>query len=161
VEADKNSIKPKQKNLLQLSIGLLMIVIGVLAVFRGINSITDEYVSLVAPNGIISVEVRDTFDGRQKGLSGRASIDADKGMLFVFDESELSNCFWMKDMRFDIDMVWLDENRNVVTVEKSVTPESYPESFCPDKPAKYGLELKSGRAKELGISESKIINFDI
>jgi uncharacterized membrane protein (UPF0127 family) len=108
---------------------------------------------LITPNGFITVEVVDTPEKRTQGLSGREYLSEKAGMLFVFDNTSIKNCFWMKDMNFSIDMVWLNERREVVTVTPNVTPESYPETFCPEEPAKYGLELRDSNANNLDIVE--------
>ena len=50
----------------------------------------------------------------------------------------------MKDMNFDIDIVWIDEKFNVVGVEKQVSPETFPQIFYPNQEVKYVLELPAG-----------------
>jgi uncharacterized membrane protein (UPF0127 family) len=94
----------------------------------------------------ISVEVVDTPAERERGLSGRESLGRNQGMLFVFsDPSEY--CLWMKDMKFPIDMIWLDEKKQVLHIQESAQPDSYPESFCPPGDAKYILEVPAGSAR--------------
>lgn len=114
---------------------------------------------LTAPKGEISVEVVDTPALRQQGLSGRNDLDDNAGMLFVFDTSSTQNCFWMKDMKFSIDMIWLDEQKRVVSVSEDVSPQTYPENFCPSAAAKYGLEVPSGQASALGIKTGEYLIF--
>jgi uncharacterized membrane protein (UPF0127 family) len=91
----------------------------------------------------INVEVVDTYKSRALGLSGRAGLAEDEGMLFVFEKSG-QYPFWMKDMNFAIDIIWIDENLHVVSIEKDAKPESYPNNFVPEIPAKYVLEVVSG-----------------
>jgi uncharacterized membrane protein (UPF0127 family) len=69
----------------------------------------------------------------------------DPGLLFVFDEPGLHG-IWMKDMRFPIDILWLDDAFQVVDVRKNVAPDSYPTVFKPTKPARYVLEVTAGFA---------------
>ncbi len=64
-------------------------------------------------------------------------------MLFVFDKPDIYS-FWMKDMLFPIDMIWISEDGKVVYIERDARPESYPNSFIPDAPAKYVLEVNAG-----------------
>jgi uncharacterized membrane protein (UPF0127 family) len=52
----------------------------------------------------------------------------------------------MKDMKFALDMIWLDESKKVVTVKANVTPDTYPGSFCPDGPAQFVIEVPAGTA---------------
>ena len=54
----------------------------------------------------IEVLIADTPEERVLGLSGRKMLEGREGMLFVFPE-EGYYAFWMKDMRFAIDMCWL------------------------------------------------------
>lgn len=106
---------------------------------------------LITPNSKISIEIADNSKTRQKGLSGRSPIYEKYGMLFVFENTRLNNCFWMKDMNFAIDMIWMDEQKKVITVAENVGPDTYPNTFCPETPAKYGLEIKANSASSLGI----------
>lgn len=77
-----------------------------------------------------------------KGLSGRSLLPSDKAMLFVFDQPG-RQCIWMKDMKFAIDILWLNEKREIVKVEKNVSPETYPATFCAEN-TKYVVELNEG-----------------
>ncbi|MBF0595379.1 MAG: DUF192 domain-containing protein [Candidatus Omnitrophica bacterium] len=97
-------------------------------------------------------EVMSTPEGREKGLMYRASLAEDQGMLFIFDEpAEYS--FWMKNMSFPIDMVWLDQDKRVVHVELGVPPcEKDPcPVYSPQSKALYVLEVAAGQADESGI----------
>lgn len=147
--------KPKKK----LFFGLVMIAAGLYAIISGIISVTDSYSRLVAPNGNMRIEIVDDTISRSTGLSGKENIDDSYGMLFVFDESLDTNCFWMKDMKFAIDMIWLNEKKEVITVTESVVPGTYPESFCPESAAKYGLEVKDGSAAKYGLEDGVKLRF--
>lgn len=98
----------------------------------------------------IRAEVVDTPEDRHKGLSGRESLAEGDGMLFIFEETD-AHSFWMPDMRFALDIIWLDESMKVVYIKENATPESYPELFTPSTPALYVLEVSSGFSKEKGI----------
>jgi uncharacterized membrane protein (UPF0127 family) len=71
-------------------------------------------------------------------------------MLFIFDKPGKYG-FWMKDMLFSIDMVWVSEDGLVVNVERNVTPESYPKAFINTIDAKYVLEVDKGSAATYGM----------
>jgi uncharacterized membrane protein (UPF0127 family) len=81
-------------------------------------------------------------------------------MLFIFDKPA-TYPFWMKDMKFPIDVVWLNSDHNVVTVKSNVSPASYPETFQNSAPAQYVLELKAGQAKALEINNKTNLSFDL
>lgn len=95
-------------------------------------------------------EVADSPEQLQKGLSSRDCIGENQAMLFVFDQPSQYS-FWMKDMKFPIDIVWLDAGGKVVKVQPNVSPDSYPNTFTNTEPALYVLELQAGRAESLGL----------
>jgi uncharacterized membrane protein (UPF0127 family) len=106
--------------------------------------------TIVTPKGKLTVEVADTKSSRELGLSGRPSMGKEEGMLFVFDVPGRYG-FWMKDMLFPLDIVWINQNGFVVEVERNAKPESYPKTYMNASPASYVLELNSGIAEEQGI----------
>ncbi len=100
----------------------------------------------------------ETESKRVKGLSGKKCIPDDVAMLFVFDKPDTYG-FWMKDMNFSIDMIWLDGDKKVVYIQKNATPESYPQIFKPSKNSLYVLEVASGTADRAGMKEGDQLNF--
>lgn len=107
---------------------------------------------------VIKAEEAKTSAQRAKGLGGRNCINTNQGMLFEFEQTGYYP-FWMKDMRFAIDMVWLDKNHKVVTVKPNIEPASYPQTFVNDSPAQYVLELQAGRADKISIKPGTQISF--
>ena len=105
-------------------------------------------------------EVVQTEEARSRGLSGRASLAEGHGMLFVFEQDGQWG-IWMKDMHFSIDILWLDAAGTVVTVASSISPETYPESFHPEAPARYVLELPAGYAAKAGIAKGARLELGI
>jgi len=97
-------------------------------------------------------------DEMRRGLSIFDSFSIDSGMLFIFDRSDFHS-IWMKDMKFSIDILWLDENFQVVDMVLDVSPLSYPEAFTPASSSKYVLELSSGGAEFYNIKIHDIISF--
>lgn len=105
---------------------------------------------IITPKGEFTVEVVDTKSSREQGLSGREKMKNDEGMLFVFDVPGRYG-FWMKDMLFPLDIIWINQNGVVVEVERNAKPDSYPKTYMNASPASYVLELSSGVAEEQGI----------
>lgn len=99
---------------------------------------------------VYTAEIVGTDAARQQGLSGRSSLPGNHVMLFVFDD-DARRCFWMKDMKFAIDIVWLDASKKVVAIEHAVQPDSYPAQFCHDN-ARYVAEFAAGTAQKHGIT---------
>ncbi len=93
-----------------------------------------------------NLERAENNEARLKGLSGREDLPESSGMLFVFDIVE-SQCMWMKDMKISNDIIWLDEAKKVIKIQENVAPETYPNAFCSDSPAKYVIELNAGQVK--------------
>jgi uncharacterized membrane protein (UPF0127 family) len=105
-----------------------------------------------------TAQIADNDPLRELGLSYRDSLDDNSAMLFVFEKPSVYK-FWMKDMKFPIDMIWLDENKEVIHIEKDVKPETFPESFGPNKNAKYIIEIKANRVDQIGLSVGDILEF--
>ncbi|MAZ29837.1 hypothetical protein CL655_00975 [bacterium] len=87
-----------------------------------------------------SVTVADEPAEWRRGLSNTAPLVDQTGMLFVFDTSDRYG-MWMKDMRYALDMIWIDENFTVVHIEENVTPDTYPTTFSSPVPARFVLEV--------------------
>ncbi len=108
-------------------------------------------------DGCYDLERVVTESTRQQGLSDRSSLPMRSGMLFVF-EKPTRQCFWMKDMRFNIDIIWLDEAKTITRIEPNVNPATYPESFCKDN-TKYVLELNANDAQKLQLTSGQQLTF--
>jgi uncharacterized membrane protein (UPF0127 family) len=106
----------------------------------------------------VKITVADTPAERERGLSGHPGLHEDEGLLFVF-EIPGKYGFWMKDMLFSIDIIWLNENREVIYIKKNATPESFPEVFTPPVDAKYVLEVVAGLTDEKNISVGNAMEF--
>lgn len=94
----------------------------------------------------LRIEYALTAMEKESGLGGRKSIPSDYGMLFVFKNNG-SYGFWMKDMLVPIDIFWLDDKGQVVSVAESVATSSYSNVFYPAAPARYVLETSAGFAR--------------
>lgn len=111
-----------------------------------------EQLTLISQKGSFpyTVDVVSTEASREKGLSGRDGLSPNNGMLFVFAEPGF-DCFWMKDMKFDIDMLWFDQYQSLVHIQENATTSTFPSSFCPQTAARYVLEVPVGTVKQLGL----------
>ncbi len=107
-------------------------------------------------NNELTVLVADTEALRTQGLSGTDRVPYD-GMLFVFP-AQTTPAFWMKDMRYPIDIVWIKNDHTVLSVLLNVDPKTYPQSFTPTSPIRFVLELPAGNASQLGITSGTLIS---
>jgi uncharacterized membrane protein (UPF0127 family) len=97
----------------------------------------------------ISVEIADTDAKRQKGLGGRESLADDRGMLFIFDQKDTTPSFWMKDMKFALDIIWINDDK-IVKIDKNIpnppsgTADNQLKLYRPQNPIDYVLEVNTG-----------------
>lgn len=108
--------------------------------------------TVTLPDGfVVQAELMRTPKEHARGLSGRKILEEGQGMLFVFPEPA-PHSFWMKDMRFSIDIVWLLKEKVVFVVERASLPtsEGIP-TFRPEVLADHVLELPAGSVEAHGI----------
>lgn len=106
---------------------------------------------------IIPVQTATSATEQSLGLGGRKCIGERQGMLFVFDKSGYYP-FWMKDMKFAIDIIWIDSRNNVVDIQQNVQPSSYPRTYVNQSPAKKVLEMPAGSVRTMNIISGTHIN---
>ena len=135
---------------------LLIVIVGGAVVFFSIP--VTEPGAYVQVNGIrVNVEIADNFEERAKGLMFRDRLPETAGMLFVF-ENEGNYPFWMMNMKFDLDMIWIDSNSKVVYIAKDVSPCGIScKAVDPNSNAKYVLEVDAGFADKYGIVEGSLV----
>lgn len=114
---------------------------------------TEETVTLSLNGRVVEARVANDSWERIQGLSGVLALSEEEGMLFVFEERG-SHGIWMKDMNFPIDIIWLNESLEVVHIAPYVSPDTYPQVFEPDEPARYVLEVHAGLAADVGLQEN-------
>lgn len=117
--------RPKNQQLLAVILFAILIAgIWVFASFRQkdafLRSVPDHSVVKWELGGqSLTVEVVRTPESITQGLGGRETLAAD-GMLFLLPRRD-QPVFWMKDMRFPIDIIWIDDGR-IVGIERNVQP---------------------------------------
>lgn len=143
--------------LLAVLVGLVIVFAGAL-IFAGRNAsnVTQEFVAqqesklkkaIVNVGGThLVASVADTDVSRKLGLSNVKSIDANEGKMFVFDKEGYWE-IWAKDMKFNFDIIWINDAGIVVDIIENVSPDTYPNSFKPKYPASKVLETNAGWVK--------------
>lgn len=139
-----------------MSLNKLLIIFGIiLAIFVGVvffqfssksskNKITGSSVTI--NNHTFKIETAKTPKELQDGLSGRESLPQDQGMLFIFEKSDYYN-FWMKNMKFPLDIVFIKDDKIVSIVKNATPPKSSsdnPEILKPDGVINRVLEINAG-----------------
>jgi uncharacterized membrane protein (UPF0127 family) len=108
-------------------------------------------------NVVMEVILAETPQEQEIGLSGKNSLADNQGMLFVFKKPGFYY-FWMKDMKFPIDIIWIDENFKIIEITKNVHPESYPQLFQSTRPALYVIETNAGFSDLKNINPGDIVD---
>lgn len=91
----------------------------------------------------INVKIADTEIERERGLSGSQKLGGKEGMVFIFNKPDY-HYFWMKDMNYPLDIVWIDASGQIIDITPNLDPKSYPNVFTSKKPAQFVLELNAG-----------------
>lgn len=110
--------------------------------------VTSAYMELRGERFTLQTVV--TEKEREKGLGGRESLCSACAMLFVFEKPG-RYAFWMKDMRFPIDIIWLLKDRVVFTAEE-ISPD-FSGILDPAVVADRVVEVNAGAAKNINVGE--------
>lgn len=107
--------------------------------------------TVIFPSGAkIDAEVADTPQARNVGLMFRDSLPPGGGMLFIFQEAG-PYLFWMKNCKFPIDIIWFNEQKEVIFISEKTPPckaDPCPNYGPLDKNALYVIEVASGFAQK-------------
>lgn len=126
-------------------------------------SATPQIVPLKLPSGrVLQVEVMVEDQDRAMGLMFRPSLPEDHGLLFLFDSVDFHG-IWMKNCRFPIDIVWLDEARQVVHVAENTPPckaDPCP-VYSPLRRAAYVIEINAGQAAREKLALGSKVSFEL
>jgi hypothetical protein len=123
----------------------------------------DPLIAVTLPQGtVIMAELADTVEERARGLMFRPSLEKNRGMLFAFAEPQLWS-FWMKNTRIPLDIIWMDQKRRIVHIERRVpicnrTDDGCPQ-YQPNENAVYVLELAAGSADALKLQRGATLRF--
>ena len=93
-----------------------------------------------------NVEVARTEDEKVKGLQEKESLGEDEGMLFVYDEPQ-EIAFWMKDTAIPLDIVFMDEDGEVISVKQG---QPYDETLLEEDGVMYVLEVNQNSGIQPG-----------
>ncbi len=103
----------------------------------------------------LNLEIVNSSQSRSQGLSSRDQIKAD-GMLFVFPSPQFYR-FWMKDMRFDLDLIWL-KSGCITEITPHVSHQNQQKIYQPSqKKVEWVLEVPAGFAKKQGIEPGQCL----
>jgi uncharacterized membrane protein (UPF0127 family) len=104
-----------------------------------------------------------TNDQQVKGLDVKDQLKENEGMLFV-EKQPAKYDFWMRGMKFPIDIIWLDSNRTVIHIEHNLQPcvsDLHCPLFTPDKDALYILETVAGFSQKHNVKIGTHMDFHL
>ncbi len=102
-----------------------------------------------------SILVAKTSKEKQIGLSEKKSLPQNEGMLFPFEKPEFYS-FWMKNMKFPIDIIFINKNHIVTVYQNVQPPKSKDENliiYKPEEPVNTVLEINAGLSKKYNIKK--------
>jgi len=175
---DKN-MKRKKKLLYCYIVILLILLIGLSSYFFikhylkpkinqpqvNLNKQALNISQVTIENVEFNVELAKTPQEREKGLSGREELCLTCGMLFVFPRSDYHR-FWMKETLIPLDIIWIDENWQVVDFVAFAQPQGKRKLeelpvYSPKKPARYVLELPGGTVEKIrNFKRGSVVSFE-
>lgn len=165
---------------LAIIFGLFILIVALLAFGQGVTSVGfikgegGQTQNRVRQKGSVDfgiktlnvrAKVASKPSDRKKGLSNQDSLPLSEGMLFVFENKGIYS-FWMKDMKFAIDIIWLDEGKRIVDLTVNVPPEPGRDEdeltmYRPRFEALYVLEINAGLSQLHNLEIGDVANFEL
>jgi len=105
--------------------------------------------TIVVGDTPFSVEIAATDEEKARGLAGRESLPENSGMWFVFAEP-VQEKFWMQGMEIPLDLIFVDEDMQVVHIYPDAAPGST-ELITSPSPYMYVLEINAGESEASGL----------
>jgi len=144
----------------QVLISLFILVTTGTILFFLVGKTSQSKPVLHLPEKDISLIIVDTPQTRAQGLSGRENLPQNTAMLFIFEDPD-THKFWMRDMKFPIDIIWLDEKFRIVHLAPNVSPTTFPTTFESLQNSLYVLEAVAGFSHENNLKIGDILNIDL
>lgn len=107
----------------------------------------------------IEIEIAETEGAITQGLMHRKSMDFNKGMLFIFPDSD-TRSFWMKNTIIPLDIIFVSEEMTIVAIKDHTTPYSTESVPSDGKQAKYVIEVNAGFTGNIGIKVGDTVTFN-
>ena len=142
------------------AVALLILTFGTLAYYSGnleqfsLSPSQSKLTEVIIKNTRLKVEIADTIEKRKRGLGGKERLDEGTGMLFLFPKPDYYN-FWIKDMKFPIDIIWLKDSLVIDITRNAYPPAEQKDSdlpvYTPTLAADSVLEVNAGFSDSNGI----------
>jgi uncharacterized membrane protein (UPF0127 family) len=115
--------------------------------------------------GTLQVEYANTPQAHARGLGERDALAPDSGMIFDLGSDRIPR-FWMKGMRFPLDMIWIAADGRIAGITADVQPQpgaldSELRYYSPDVAVRYVLEVNAGASRRLGLAPGETLSFEL
>jgi uncharacterized membrane protein (UPF0127 family) len=134
----------------------IIIILLVLVAIVAVTIPRGRFTRLLAGNTTYRLLVANSASEQETGLGNRASLPHDEGMLFPSYASG-KQCYWMKNMQFSLDIIWVDSSKKITHIEPGLSPSTYPQQYCGT--GQYVIELNAGQAKASGLHIGQLLEF--
>jgi uncharacterized membrane protein (UPF0127 family) len=149
----------KRGNVTLVIVGLLVLAIGV-ALFLVLPSLKQSTTALSLGNGAFDAQVITDYSEITKGISGVTEFKSSQAVLMIYPKSDKWSVV-VDSMRVSIDLVWLNENKQVVYYAKDIEPADTAKTFTTQLAAKYVVELAGGTIDKDAIKIASVASFDV
>ncbi len=119
-----------------------------------------KYTTVKIKDVKIRAEIADTLMKRTKGLMFRKTLSENEGMLFVFGNEDYHS-FWMMNMSFPIDIIFVDKEKKVVDIVKNAQPCKLCSSYRPKEKSMYVLEVNANFTEEHNVKIGSSLEFEL
>jgi len=146
---------------MKLEIIILALIFFVLFMILIFKKTPEKQTKIKIGSTEIKAEIADTNLKRIKGLMFRKALPENEGMLFVFEKEDY-HTFWMMNMSFPIDIVWINKDKEIIDIVKNAQPCRIScTSFRPKNIALYVLEVNANFTDKRNIQIGSKVEFDI
>jgi uncharacterized membrane protein (UPF0127 family) len=140
---------------------ILLVLLISFIVFKNLNPSKESFVSVKGKS--FSVDVAKTDYEKQKGLSIYSSLPKERGMIFLFDTKDY-HAFWMKDMKFAIDIIYINGDEIVDLFENVPSPKKEGDNLpiiTPKEKADKVFEINAGLSKKYGFKKGDRVEINL
>ncbi|MDB5179649.1 MAG: hypothetical protein JWN12_281 [Candidatus Saccharibacteria bacterium] len=155
--SNTNKWRPHTTGIVIGGLVLILVALVVSYMLRNFQPLTEVRLG----SGVFSTRVAATDAARIRGLSGVDHLDANSGLLMIFQSDDKWD-IWMKDMKIPLDIIWMNNDKKVIYIVTNASPDlGTSKTFKPEVPARYVLEIPAGTVKSAGIKIDTTATFSI
>ena len=126
------------------------------------SGINLNYVDVCINKKCFASRIADTPQSRVKGLMNQDRLPIDEGLLFIFNEYKVHE-FWMKNMNFPLDIIFINDEHIISTIIKNAPPcnKDKCEIYKPKNKSLMALEINAGLCEKHAIKIGQSVEFYI